>query len=319
MLPRPVIDAFLAEGWCWGGDFNVTKDPMHFQATFNAHSDAPQPNSLPANPFEPVQVPTSIDHLTRMRTFMLEETGWASEISSWQAQMLSQVSQLSTAISAFKLSAQSLPSPSAPPKAIPTAPAPQVFTGIVATVFGGPNDAQPSAYSDVTPGWPDRPGVALPFRFVGARPKVTVAANGKTVVCDIVDVGPWNTNDPYWTKSGKPQAASGTDMSGRHTNLAGIDLTPAAATAIGIDGKGVVDWSFVAAAAPLAAVSALNHPTIWTSAIGAAATIVWILSKGTIDITPATQDTISAILVALTGGATAVVHAATAPPKGPKP
>jgi hypothetical protein len=34
-------------------------------------------------------------------------------------------------------------------------------------------------------------------------------------------------------------------MSGRRTNLAGIDLTPAAANAIGLQGKGVVDWEFV--------------------------------------------------------------------------
>jgi hypothetical protein len=124
------------------------------------------------------------------------------------------------------------------------------MTNITATVFGGEGDEQPSAYADVAKGWPGRPGVALPARFSGVRPKVwvihTFPSNVAThVVCDIVDVGPWNTNDPYWVTGARPQAESGTDMRGRKTNGAGIDLTPGAAAALGIDGKGVVDWEFV--------------------------------------------------------------------------
>jgi hypothetical protein len=38
-------------------------------------------------------------------------------------------------------------------------------------------------------------------------------------------------------------------MSGRKTNRAGIDLTLAAAKAIQIDGKGLVDWDFIASPA----------------------------------------------------------------------
>ena len=60
----------------------------------------------------------------------------------------------------------------------------------------------------------------------------------------MLDIGPWNTNDPYWEAHKRPQAESGTDMRGRRTNRAGIDLTPATARALGIDGKGVVDWEF---------------------------------------------------------------------------
>lgn len=118
--------------------------------------------------------------------------------------------------------------------------------GITATVFGGKNDPQESAYEkrQITD---DELGCALPFRFSGARPrvKVTNKANGKSVVCQIVDVGPWNTNDPYWTKGARPQAETGTATSGRKTNGAGIDLTVAAAAAIGLPGKGLVDWEFV--------------------------------------------------------------------------
>ena len=179
MLPRWAIDAFLAEGWCWGGDFSGTPDGMHFQATFNRHADAPRDQ----------QQPTSISSASAPLTANTKFT-------------------------------------------------------VTGTVFGGPGDDQAVAYSDVAPGWAGRPGVALPFRFRGPRPKAVVSANGKTVTCQIVDVGPWNTNDPYWMTGTRPQAECGTDMSGRRTNGAGIDLTPAAAAAIGLDGKGQVIWLF---------------------------------------------------------------------------
>jgi GH25 family lysozyme M1 (1,4-beta-N-acetylmuramidase) len=124
------------------------------------------------------------------------------------------------------------------------APAAYVNTGITATVFGGATDHETSAYDGhvITD---TELGVALPDRIADPRPQVQVIANGKTAVASIVDVGPWNTDDPYWTTHSRPQAESGTDMAGRVTNKAGIDLTPALAKAVGVDGKGVVDWSFV--------------------------------------------------------------------------
>ncbi len=117
------------------------------------------------------------------------------------------------------------------------------MTGITATVFGGPGDTQQSAYGVSVD--PAKPGVALPYHFQGVRQRVRVYANNKSIDCDIVDVGPWNTNDPYWQNGARPQSETGTDMHGRTTNHAGIDLTPAAAAAIGIDGKGVADWEFI--------------------------------------------------------------------------
>lgn len=127
-------------------------------------------------------------------------------------------------------------------------PSSRRFGGITATVFGGRSDPNTSAYdghfiSD------EEFGVALPDRFTGKRPQVRVInpLNGKSAICDIVDVGPWNISDPYWQTGARPQAESGTDQRGRNTNLAGIDLTPAAARALGIDGKGKVDWEFVGA------------------------------------------------------------------------
>src|SRR5204862_6994227 len=105
---------------------------------------------------------------------------------------------------------------------------------IVATYFGGQQSAYGGPIKD------DEPGVALPFRFEGERPlvRVTNRRNGKSIVCRIVDVGPWNTHDDYWRTGSRPQAESGTDTRGRHTNSAGIDCTLAAITALEIDGKG---------------------------------------------------------------------------------
>ena len=122
-------------------------------------------------------------------------------------------------------------------------------SGITATMFGGAADYETSAYDGhvITD---TELGVALPYHFAGARPNVCVWKNGKSVICKIVDVGPWNTDDPYWQTGTRPEAESGISNSGKKTNLAGIDLTPAAASAIGIDGKGIVDWQFVDASEP---------------------------------------------------------------------
>jgi len=131
----------------------------------------------------------------------------------------------------------------------PAAPsgAPDNQSNIVATVFSGPKSAYGPAIDDT------KPGVALPFRFASPRPQVAVMsrANGRSVVCEIVDIGPWNINDPYWQTGARPQAESGMDLgqttggTPRKTNKAGIDLTAAAAEAIQLDGKGLVDWMFV--------------------------------------------------------------------------
>lgn len=184
MLPRWVIQIFKAEGWRWGGDFNSTKDAMHFEAVFDQHHDQP-----------PVPAPV---------------------VGS---------------------------GPVVPATAAPVSPSVARFTGIIATVFGGKADPNHSAYDNHMID-DDEFGVALPFHFPAPVPKVRVFAGGKSVVAVLVDVGPWNTKDPYWQTGTRPQAETGTDMTGRKTNHAGIDLTPATAKALGIDGKGVVDWEF---------------------------------------------------------------------------
>lgn len=120
---------------------------------------------------------------------------------------------------------------------------------IIASVFGGADDYNVSAYDESVVLDDLDFYVALPDRFEGERPKVFVfnRSTGSGAVASIEDVGPWNIDDPYWQNGTRPQAESGTDMSGRSTNGAGIDLSPALAAEIGIDGMGQVDWDFVGA------------------------------------------------------------------------
>lgn len=317
MLPRPVIDAFLQEGWSWGGDFSSTKDPMHFQATFNTHGDAPQdqPHAISL----PVQTDVPAVKLDQFRQFILSESGVHDDVAAFKSAAIKNISaiaqnltSLAEVIKAFEIN----PKAPLPPPATSAAPIGITVTG---TMFGGPGDEQSVAYFDVPSGWANRYGVALPYHFFGPRPKVIVQANGKSVTCEIVDVGPWNTNDPYWSTNSRPQAESGTDMRGRKTNGAGIDLTPAAARALGIDGKGVVTWSFAttsttggtkvtdSSTAPNVTVpvgSALGSKINVTNGVALVATVLALVSGGKIGLTPDQQAVIVGVIGALTSVAT---------------
>lgn len=119
---------------------------------------------------------------------------------------------------------------------------------IVATMF---SDTR-LAYQNVLPGHLDRPGVALPFRFEGARPKVRIWRSddpSTAVIADVIDVGPWNVTDNYWDSGRRPQAESGTikvgPNAGKKSNKAGIDVTPKLNTMLNLMGKGLVDWEIV--------------------------------------------------------------------------
>jgi N-acetylmuramoyl-L-alanine amidase len=119
-------------------------------------------------------------------------------------------------------------------------------SGITASVFGGEADYNVSPYDEDKVLNDSDLYVALPDRFEGSRPMVMVfnRATGAQAPASVEDIGPWNIDDPYWLTGERPQAESGTDMTGRTTNGAGIDLSPALAKALGIDGKGEVDWKF---------------------------------------------------------------------------
>jgi hypothetical protein len=128
--------------------------------------------------------------------------------------------------------------------------------GVTATVFGGAADNERSAYAPY--GFLNDTDLylSLPDRFEGARPRVGVKGpNGISAVADIMDVGPWLTDDPYWMFNRRPTAEicylnktplpSGPNKGKIPSNPAGIDLSPALAKAVGISGKGKVSWRLV--------------------------------------------------------------------------
>jgi len=121
-----------------------------------------------------------------------------------------------------------------------------IQTKILATEFGGKKDHEVSAYTGKVLNDTDF-YCALPYHFKEPRPKVKVTSikTSESVICSIEDIGPWNTHDPYWETGSRPQAESGHDHTGRKTNHAGIDLSPAAAKTLNIGGMGYVNWEFM--------------------------------------------------------------------------
>jgi hypothetical protein len=62
----------------------------------------------------------------------------------------------------------------------------------------------------------------------------------------VLDVGPWNTHDDdYVFGLARPLAELGQSLSSQGTNKAGIDLSNAVFTAIGLTTNGYVWWDFV--------------------------------------------------------------------------
>jgi N-acetylmuramoyl-L-alanine amidase len=117
---------------------------------------------------------------------------------------------------------------------------------ITMTEFAGTTDS----ISDRTDGYTGqlidvtKPGVALPFEFPVPLPRVRLFYRNKTIVADVVDVGPHSTNNPYWLDASRPLAERQ-----KLCNGAGIDATPAVFNAFGVLGDQntrtiVVDWQF---------------------------------------------------------------------------
>jgi N-acetylmuramoyl-L-alanine amidase len=124
---------------------------------------------------------------------------------------------------------------------------------IICSVFGGNADPNDSAYPPYDKITDQELSCALPWKFGGERPRVLVhnLATDKDVVCKIRDVGPWLIDDDdYVLGNSRPLAEpKGSKIprgkhQGKTSNGAGLDLTPAAAKAIGLSGMGNVDWRF---------------------------------------------------------------------------
>ena len=139
--------------------------------------------------------------------------------------------------------------------------APANHRDITATVFGGSSDPNNSAYPPYDPLNDTEFYVALPANVtdVAMRDRgvqVWNRATGQTAIGKVRDKGPWTVDDdPYvfgdaiavavtCYENGTP-LPSGPNAGKVPTNDAAIDLSPAISKAIGIDGKGKVDWDWV--------------------------------------------------------------------------
>ena len=86
--------------------------------------------------------------------------------------------------------------------------------------------------------------VALPDRRALGR-DVEVRYRNRSIVVPVLDVGPWNIDDPYWERDARPASERGRGAHRTPVNPAGIDLSDAAFSALGLRDNDYVDWRFV--------------------------------------------------------------------------
>jgi hypothetical protein len=92
-----------------------------------------------------------------------------------------------------------------------------------------------------------RPGalfVALPHP-AALRKDVELRYGARTLVVPVLDVGPWNVDDDYWTTGRRPAAERGRGAYRKPSNPAGIDLSDATFSALGLRDNAVLEWRFV--------------------------------------------------------------------------
>jgi hypothetical protein len=86
--------------------------------------------------------------------------------------------------------------------------------------------------------------VALPHRMALGK-EVELRYGARVLVVPVLDVGPWNIDDAYWTDSRRPAAEEGRGYYRKPVNRAGIDLSDPVFAALGLRDNGVVEWRFV--------------------------------------------------------------------------
>jgi hypothetical protein len=91
---------------------------------------------------------------------------------------------------------------------------------------------------------PDSLFVALPHPLALGK-HVEVRFRQRAVVVPVLDVGPWNTDDAYWSTSRRPAAERGQGRYRAPSNHAGIDLSDAVFAALGLHDNDWVEWRFV--------------------------------------------------------------------------
>ena len=121
------------------------------------------------------------------------------------------------------------------------------------TKFGGKADPNTSAYPPYDPITDDEISCALPFKWRDTAPPQVLVRNVRTnltVTCQVRDVGPWLVDDvDYVLGVARPLAETSPlprgKYAGQKSNGAGLDLSPAAARAIGLSGLEAVDWALL--------------------------------------------------------------------------
>ena len=86
--------------------------------------------------------------------------------------------------------------------------------------------------------------VALPHPAALGK-HVEVRYGARAVVVPVLDVGPWNVNDAYWSNSRRPAAERAVGKYRTPSNRAGIDLSNAVFAALGLHDNDWVEWRFV--------------------------------------------------------------------------
>lgn len=89
--------------------------------------------------------------------------------------------------------------------------------------------------------------VALPsVRALHKDIRITNPANGRSVIAQVLEVGPFNEHDDDYVFGGsRPQAESGMSVSGHGTNGAGIDLGERVWNELGMTDNTGVSWEFI--------------------------------------------------------------------------
>jgi hypothetical protein len=86
--------------------------------------------------------------------------------------------------------------------------------------------------------------VALPHPSA-LRRDVEIRYQGRALVVPVLDVGPWNTDDDYWSNGQRPAAEHGRGTYRTPANHAGIDLSDATFAILGLRDNDFVEWRFV--------------------------------------------------------------------------
>lgn len=89
--------------------------------------------------------------------------------------------------------------------------------------------------------------VALPSTSALHRHiRVTNPLNGRTIVAEVLDVGPFNEHDDAYVFDGaRPQSESGVSVSGHGTNGSGIDLGYRVWHFLDMKDNTDVEWEFI--------------------------------------------------------------------------